>query len=262
MRVSILGLVAAMLLIPAATAAPCSASSGPQTAPLLELFTSEGCSSCPPADNWLSGLTAAGLTADKVIPLAFHVDYWDYIGWKDRFATAAFSQRQRDYARTSSAGFVYTPQLLLNGSVFRDGLSYSRLQRAAQAIGRQTARASIRLALDVGGHDIPDDALRVSASVRLADASQSAAVYIALYENRLSSDVKAGENRGVVLRHEYVVRDWIGPLTPDAEGKLEWQQRLAFRPGQKRADSGLVAVVQNRRSGDVLQALQLPLCRG
>jgi len=241
------------------SAATCSATSGPQTAALLELFTSEGCNSCPPVDQWVSGLAAAGFGADKLVPLAFHVDYWDYIGWKDRFATAGFTQRQRDYSRTGGVGFVYTPQLLLNGSDFRSGLSYGRLENATRAINRQAARASIRLTLDVG-QEAAAGALNVSASVRLADASQPVAVYLAVYENHLSSDVKAGENRGVVLHHEYVVRDWIGPLAVDADGKLELQRSLRLMPGQKLAESGLAAIVQNRRSGDVLQALQLPVC--
>ena len=97
-----------VLAIPAVDAATCNAVSGASRNSLLELYTSEGCSSCPPADRWLSHLPGdAG-----VVPLAFHVDYWDRLGWRDPFAQAAFSQRQR--ARNSGAGWIYTPQVMLD----------------------------------------------------------------------------------------------------------------------------------------------------
>src|SRR5687767_761241 len=85
-----------------AVASECSAKSGAATVPLLELFTSEGCSSCPPADKWLSDIDT-----DKVTPLAFHVDYWNYIGWKDKFSKAEYSNRQRKTAAFGGVGFVY-----------------------------------------------------------------------------------------------------------------------------------------------------------
>ncbi|HEX9449864.1 MAG TPA: DUF1223 domain-containing protein, partial [Burkholderiales bacterium] len=90
---------------------------------LLELYTSEGCNSCPPADRWVSALPGKGFTSDRVIPLAFHVDYWDQLGWPDRMAKAQFSARQRMQAQRNRASMVYTPQLLLNGADYR--LSYT-----------------------------------------------------------------------------------------------------------------------------------------
>src|SRR3569832_1871687 len=102
-----------VLAIPVADAATCNAVSGASRNSLLELYTSEGCSSCPPADRWLSHLPDdAG-----VVPLAFHVDYWDRLGWRDPFAQAAFSQRQR--ARNNGTGWVYTPQVMLDGKDYR-----------------------------------------------------------------------------------------------------------------------------------------------
>lgn len=95
-----------------AYAGECSAKSDASTVPLLELYTSEGCSSCPPADKWLSGLKP---DPKKLIPLAFHVDYWDYIGWKDKFSKAEYSDRQRKTAAYAGAGYVYTPQFVLSG---------------------------------------------------------------------------------------------------------------------------------------------------
>lgn len=108
-------LLACALFAPAAHAATCSAASGPSRARLLELYTSEGCSSCPPAERWLSQLPPDS----GVVPLAFHVDYWDRLGWRDPFAQAAFSRRQR--ARNSKLGWVYTPQVMLDGDDLRSG---------------------------------------------------------------------------------------------------------------------------------------------
>lgn len=103
-------------------AGECAAKSCLTTVPLLELYTSESCSSCPPVDKWMSGIKA-----DKVTPLAFHVDYWDYIGWKDRFSKEEYSDRQRKTAAFGGDGFVYTPQFVMNGRDFK-GWDNSRLR--------------------------------------------------------------------------------------------------------------------------------------
>jgi hypothetical protein len=248
--------VASFLLPLTVAAAPlCKAASGAQTAALLELYTSEGCSSCPPADQWVSGLTASGFTADKVIPLAFHVDYWDYIGWKDRYASPTYTQRQHELADIARARTVYTPQVILNGKDFR--ASSSRLADAAKTINGLPARAQIQIGL---AERAPRE-WQISSDISVPDASQQrdAAMYLALYENRLTSDVRAGENSGVLLKHDYVVREWVGPLALDG-GKLSLNRNINLKPEQKTRDSGLVAIVQNRRTGEVLQALQLPYC--
>ena len=251
-------IIAALSLPLAAAAAPeCKAVSGPQTTAVLELYTSEGCNSCPPADKWVSGLPATGFTAEKVIPLAFHVDYWDYIGWKDRFASPLFTARQSELAGIAHARAVYTPQVFLNGKDFR--ADSSRLADATKAFNQMPARARIELAINGDG---PRNWL-ISSGVQVTDATQQgdAAVYLAVYESRLTSNVKAGENSGVLLKHDYVVREWIGPLSLD-RGRLALSRNISLKPDQKGNDSGLVALVQNRRTGDVLQALQLPFCGG
>jgi hypothetical protein len=252
-------LITALLVVPLTVrAAPpaCEAASGPHTVAVLELYTSEGCNSCPPADHLVSSLPSSGLTADKVLPLGFHVDYWDYIGWKDRFANPAYSQRQHDLARAGGASIVYTPQFFLDGRDFRGG--ENRLKSVIGEVNGTPARASIRLALRqqspgqwdvVGRVHVPDGA-----------NAKDAVVYLALYENRLVSDVRAGENRGVTLKHDFVVRDWLGPLSVDPSGGLELKRTLQLKSDQKLKDSGVAAIVQNRRNSDVLQALQLPYC--
>ena len=115
-------LALALFLLAAALPAhamQCSAHSGERTAALVELYTSEGCSSCPPADRWLSALGAQGAVPGRIVPLALHVDYWDYIGWTDPYAKREFSLRQRKLTQLQRLALVYTPQVMLQGRDFR-----------------------------------------------------------------------------------------------------------------------------------------------
>ena len=243
---------------PVFAAGQCSAKSGAETAALLELYTSEGCNSCPPADRWVSGLTPSGFKANQLVPLAFHVDYWDYIGWADRFADPSYGSRHRGLARANGSGTVYTPQIFVNGKDIRLGFSNVKLTGTLKPINTAKPRADIGLQLD----GIEQNVLKFSGSATLANAAdqQQALMFVAVYENRLVSNVKAGENRGVKLEHDYVVRELIGPLKFDAQGKLDIQQNVNIKPEWKLKDLGVAAFVQQRDSGDTLQALQLPNC--
>lgn len=235
-------------------AAQCSASSGPWRIPLVELYTSEGCSSCLPADRWLSGLAANPSNSERVIPLALHVDYWDYIGWKDRFAQAKFSARQREMVRLNHSAIVYTPQVMLNGKDFRAWGSDS-FSRAVGEINRQPAHAWITLTLSPSS----SNELQVTANAR---ARSGVALYVALYENDLQSKIKAGENQGRQLHHDSVVREWYGPLSMNRDGRVTWQQAVQLNPEWVAAKMGLVAFVQDSTTGEVLQAIRLPWCPG
>jgi hypothetical protein len=242
--------VAAFTVVPIAAAAPgeCAARSGPGTAALVELYTSEGCDSCPPADAWLRKLPAAG--AGTVVPLSFHVDYWDYIGWKDPFASPAFGARQRELAGITRSRVVYTPQVMLAGRDYR-GWGSARFAADVRAVNVAPARAEIALALGAE--------LRASASVPRPEDRTDVALYVALYENGLSNKVTAGENRGATLSHDFVVREWWGPIALDRAGAAE----LARTPAARGlANGGVAAFVQSRRTGEVLQALALPACKG
>lgn len=228
-----------VLATPAVDAATCNAVSGASRNNLLELYTSEGCSSCPPADRWLSHLSGdAG-----VVPLAFHVDYWDRLGWRDPFAQAAFSQRQR--VRNSGTGWIYTPQVMLDGKDFRTW------QRGLPT--RSTAPAPVRLALALTQ---TANRMEVLADSRFDDpvAGHDAQLYLALTENRLSSEVTGGENARRVLHHDHVVRQLAGPLDPHHA-----RQRFRLQPGWKAADLGVTAFVLDAR-GATLQALAMPGC--
>ena len=245
-------------------ATQCTAQSGARTVALLELYTSEGCSSCPPTDAWVSKLPTAGFSRDRVIPLALHVDYWDYIGWKDRYANPAYSGRQREMARVGGAGFVYTPQVMLSGKDFRGSGSNAKLGDAVNGINQTQPKASIALTLTLTLNPASPQLLELTGNVTIPNTPDRAhaQVYLALYENGLYSEVKAGENRGEKLSHDYVVRELIGPLAMEAGGRLNLMRNLNLKPEWKTKDSGIAVFVQNGKTGEVLQALALPLCSG
>jgi hypothetical protein len=242
-------LVAAFLVQGPADAAGCSARSGAQTTAFVELYTSEGCSSCPPADRWLSSLSRR-YPPQKVVPLALHVDYWDYIGWKDPYARREFSQRQRRLSQMQRLALVYTPQVLLQGADFRSWGSQD-FDRAVERINALPARAHVSLAILGRG----EDTLRVQVEARTEGPEPAAAIYVAAYESGLSSRVTAGENRGRQLAHDYVALEWKGPYEL---GRHEFA--LTLLPKARPADSGVAAFVQHRGTGQVLQALMLGAC--
>ncbi len=233
-----------------AVGAECSAKSGAATVPLLELYTSEGCSSCPPADKWLSSINT-----DKVTRLAFHVDYWDYIGWKDKFSKAEYSDRQRKTAAFGSAGFVYTPQFVMNGGDFK-GWDNSRLSERIESSQKLASRANLSLnaVTEANGRII----LLASAQAAKPSDAKNSEVYIALYENKLVSQVKAGENSGLELTHDYVVREFFGAY--QIGNRNEFTKHFILKADWKKRDAGAVIFVQNRQTGEILQSLALKFC--
>jgi len=233
-------------------AGACAATSPAHTVALVELFTSEGCSSCPPADEWMRRLPEAGFDATRVVPLSLHVDYWDYIGWRDRFAMAQFTERQRRYSSLNGLRFVYTPQVVLAGRDYRawHGGGFGRDVRAVNA---RAARAAITVALE----PLAAGASNVRVQAQAAGRADGAALHVAVYESGLTSEVRSGENRGATLRHDYVVREWIGPVALDGAGRAEVAQRIAHG-----GRGGVAAFVQDERSGEVLQATALAHCGG
>ncbi len=250
-----LGFSLASAASPAATQ-ECSASSGKHTVALLELYTSEGCSSCPPADRLLSSLPGQELSADQVVPLALHVDYWDYLGWRDPFAQSKFTERQRRMGTINRLRTIYTPQFLLNGKDFRPWRAQSVSKEVAD-INRSKARAQLQISLK---QDAAQLHIMANADVPDATDRHSADAYIVLYENKLSRNVKAGENTGRTLNHNFVAREFVGPIRLKSGG-VKFDETLTLAKDWKTKDLGVVAFVQNRRNGDVLQALALPVCQ-
>ena len=237
--------------LPVPAAAACSSESGATLTPLIELYTSEGCSSCPPADKWLSALKNPA-----VVPLALHVDYWDYIGWRDRFADARFSARQRESVRRGGGRVVYTPQVLLDGRDFRPWNDAAALTQALDRIAAKPAQARLTLnAAEKSG------TWSIRLEGRTVPRKGRATAYLAIYENGLETEVRAGENAGARLRHGHVVRDWSGPAAADAEGRFSLSRDL------KRGDmafgrAGIAAFVEDPDTGEILQALAMSFCPG
>ena len=224
----------------------CSAKSGPNTAALVELYTSEGCSSCPPADDWMRSLRAGGYGPERVVPLALHVDYWDYIGWKDPLAKPLYTARQRELAAINRKTFVYTPQVLVSGRDYRSWSSNSSFSQDVKRINGQPARADIVLSMRPGA----DGALEVAATGSVPNAADraEAALYLTFYQSGLANAVAAGENRGVTLRHDFVARDWAGPASASpggiAEARLVTRLAAALSQGQ----FSLAAIIDSFRT--------------
>lgn len=215
----------------------CQARSGERIAPVVELYTSEGCSSCPPADRWLSRLARE----PGVVALAFHVNYWDSLGWRDRFATAEFTRRQAEQRAVNGAPYNYTPQVVVQGIDSRDWPA----RPAPTAIaGRPLVDITLtREARSLAATVTP----RPGAPARLA-------AWWAVTEDGHRSAVSAGENRGETLTHDAVVRElqtvpaWQGAAT------LQFTPATPAPDGHPRAVS---LVVTDAATGRPLQALRL-----
>jgi hypothetical protein len=208
----------------------------PSVAPrVIELYTSEGCNSCPPADRWLSALRGRS----DVLPVAFHVDYWDRLGWRDRFADARFTERQSRSQAHSGVRFSYTPQVIVDGTDWRQWPHLPTAERGP---------SPVRLALWRDGE-------RVHWRVEpVAGAAQTLALWWAVLEDGHRSDVRAGENRGVVLRHDHVVRrygtepPWTGVRTQAID---------APAVGEDGRRTRTVVVVTDNRTGRPVQAAEI-----
>jgi len=229
-----------------------TATSPPHGVALLELYTSEGCSSCPPADRWLSRLRRSGVASDQLVALAFHVTYWDYIGWRDRFAQKMFDRRQRQLGRYNTLRTIYTPQFVLNGRDFR---RYADFSAQLRAINDEPARLDLRLSSrqqDDGAY-----ALVLKAGLRDMQA-RDIDLYIAVLEHGLHSEVEAGENEGAHLKHDYVVRRlYRSTASDDADSVAEVRQRLKLPLDWHRSRLQLAGFAQHAQSGEVLQAVLL-----
>lgn len=226
--------------LPGAHASECRARAAGTSVPLVELYTSEGCSSCPPADRWLSGFK----NRRDVVALAFHVNYWDHLGWHDRFGSAAFAQRQAREQRVNGARYSYTPQVVIDG---RDRPDWPGARIGAGAAARVTV-TMLR------------DGPRVQAQVEtLPGAPEQLAGYWAITEDDHASAVRAGENAGETLRHDFVVREHRPIAAWNARpGEVLRLEFTPSPPDEKHPQR--IALVITDASGKPLQALQLGPC--
>lgn len=261
-RLSILAL--APVLVFAAAASPAAAAPASSSAPSLphpagvavvELFTSEGCSSCPPADRLLAALSAEAARAGRLLfALSFHVDYWNSLGWDDPFSRSAYTDRQRAYASALGGG-MYTPEMIVNGSEAMVGSDAARARRAVARALAGPARAAFR---DLGAEAARGN-VRVTFAIAGAGSSGAAApppgtvIRLALVQPDTAVAVGRGENGGRTLAHHNVVRAFA-TARPGSDGTGEARMPLpaGARPGAWR----LIAYAQDPGSLEVLGAAE------
>jgi hypothetical protein len=234
-------------LTQAANAQPgsCKANSSATMARVIELYTSEGCSSCPQADHWLSRMASDIEVRPDAVALAFHVDYWDRLGWKDRFASAAYTARQSQQQASNGARFSYTPQVVMDGKDQKDWINTRLPLKAA-------APAQAQISLTREGNQFNANVAPV------AGGPTRLAAYWAVTELNHVTSVKAGENEGVTLKHDFVVREYK-PVSAWS-GKLDTPTTLSFTPSTP-ADAKharqVNLVVVDADTGRPVQALKL-----
>jgi hypothetical protein len=240
-----------LVLTAAASMSAGADSSGTRVPVLLELFTSEGCSSCPPADRLLEVLDQKQPVAGaELIVLSEHVDYWDRLGWRDPFSSPQYSARQEEYASKFSRDGVYTPQLVVDGRfefVGSDG------REATLAIQRAMREQKIGIAIS----HVARDGNQVTAHIESSASEQStksgkAVLYVAVADNRAESHVTRGENGGRNLAHVGVARVLRQVGTIDLESTIAKDVTLSIPPGALPNGMRLVAFIQDLRSGHVL----------
>jgi hypothetical protein len=239
----------ALTLTAVAAHAACSAQSAVTRPHLVELFSSEGCSSCPPAENWLRTLH----TGADVVALEFHVDYWDDLGWRDRFSSARYTARQNEQARRDGGTAIYTPQMVL------DGRNWSNWHGGGHLTPPVAASIALSLEATAAGGAPRSGAplhVRIESNVQATLQSGTYRNYIALVEDELTTQVQAGENRGRQLKHDHVVRAFAGPLA-----LAQAQADLAVPADVDIKHASLVAYAQDPRDGRVGQVVVLPLAQ-
>ncbi|RLP92629.1 DUF1223 domain-containing protein [Micromonospora sp. BL4] len=222
---------------------------------VVEMFTSQGCSSCPPAEEVLTEIERdARMRGQPVFALGFHVDYWDDLGWPDRFADAAYTARQEAYARAFGTGRLYTPQMVVNGTVEFVG---SDRRRAATSIASAlTSAATIPLTLSVqeysGGTGTGQ---RVALSYETGRPPHRAVLNVAIVERGLESAVARGENAGRTLRQDNVVRAFTSVGVDAERGRVELEAPPDLDPRQ----SAVVGYVQNDGDKAIVAAAAVDL---
>lgn len=214
---------------------------------LAELFTSQGCSSCPPADRVLQSLaTEAAEGQLPVVTLSYHVDYWNRLGWKDPYSQATFSERQRAYANNINDRGVYTPQLVINGRSGHIGSREREVRTAVQAASRRAPVVEIQHGLHWSA-----DGKALTVDYQLSRLPDDAVLQIAIIEKQLENDVPRGENRGRHLTHTNVVRQLVSLTDLQKEGRATVELSESLTGGEG-AELGIVVFLQDGRSMEVL----------
>ena len=247
--VLLLGIVSVMHLWAKSTEATPKADGAPRTPVLMELFTSEGCSDCPPADALLEKLDRSQpVNGAEVVVLSEHVDYWNGIGWKDPYSSHQYSERQNAYAGQFGLGSVYTPQMVVDGQYEFVGSDERRAIRAIENVVKEekipVSLSSVRLD---GGNVV---SLHIDASQLPPSAASSANVLIAIADERDESHVGGGENGGRTLRHVAVLRSLTRVGTVDQSGEFSKDVKINVNRGN--GNLRIIAIVQEMTAGRIL----------
>ena len=237
-------ILASLLAIPAYAAEKIVINSGAMQTAVVELYTSEGCSSCPPADRWLSSLSQTSDDDLQVLALSFHVDYWDYLGWKDRFSSPDYTNRQRKLGANNLQRTIYTPEFFVNGMEAR---GTSQVLDKIQQTNQQKAPLLLELSVSKDENSL---LIELQSPGRRDTFGQIHHRYI-VYENNLSTDVKQGENSGEVLKHQQVVRYMSSAHNLLANN----QYRINLDPQWKAENLGVAVLVTTPGDTHYLQAV-------
>ncbi len=227
-------LLKAICVLTTVSAGTAQAETGPV---VVELFTSQGCSSCPPADAMLAQLALR----DDVIALALHVDYWDYIGWADSFASPAYSQRQHDYARAAGSAMVYTPQIVIGG---QDHVVGSRPMEVADLVQVHLARDS---SVDL---DIARDGETLSITASYGGSAALMLVQLVRYTPQETVAIESGENAGHEISYVNIVNSWQTVADWDGQEPLSIDAAVT-------GEDPVVVLVQSGTNGPILAAARL-----
>ena len=220
----------------------------PQLRAVLELFTSQGCSSCPAADALLEKYAAR----KDLIALSFPVDYWDYLGWKDTLANPKFTARQKYYAKHRGDGRVYTPQMVVNGLNHVVGSSAKEIDQAIDTTAPTFAKALVPISVKVDGGRL---VIEAGAAVPGAEPSKDATVWLAVIQSSAEVMVRSGENRGKTLRYLNVVRE----MTPVGMWSGKTLTIQLEREAVKLPETDSAAIlIQTSKGGPIVGAALIP----
>lgn len=215
-----------------------------KTPVLVELFTSQGCPTCPAADKVLADLeTSQPISDAEIITMAWHVDYWDSFGWRDEFSSPVFSQRQVAYSRALNFSGTYTPQMFVDGTVYFIG---TKLDKATKAItnAAKDAKPEINISLDKD---------KIKISIPNLPKHEKATVFAAFTQDNLSRKIGRGNNAGKTLLHSSVVRDLraVGSIDPQKQSFVS-ETVLQFQPEWNKENLKLIIFVQENGSRKIL----------
>jgi hypothetical protein len=232
-----------LLVCVAANAAPIEFQSSQRQTALVELYTSEGCSSCPPAESWLSGLKEKPALWSDFVPVAFHIDYWDYLGWRDQWSSQQYSDRQREYAKAWGSENIYTPEFVLNGKEWHNWLGLK------VALALRGSKAGI---LKVASEDTHHWNVNY---IPFAAGTTGYEVQAALLVSGLGLDVKAGENAGHHLKHDFVALQLINAPLIGKEGEFHGNFVMEDKPGKPEGRLALAVWAMRNGTLEPVQAV-------